>query len=186
MQVVKHLDAMTNLIVGVGQAQLLRKQISNELNFSCRLDSKLLCCALKNMNTGILKDIRAHYRDQEKNPYPKEDNPLLGELCKYLECAGLSDPVTKIYITSDPLQGFAVFLFAFLLSKLSALTYSKEFDTMMRRDRKVLIDGAPLIYGVVTILQQFHPSYVAHVSFCVIFGFGALCGNDMFNFVASS
>lgn len=82
--VTKHLEQVVDFILEVGQAQLLRKQISNELNFSCQLDSKLLCCALKNMNTGILKDIRAHYRDQETMPYPKDNNPLLGELSKYV------------------------------------------------------------------------------------------------------
>ena len=58
----------------------------------------------------------------------------------------MSDPLTKIYITSDPLQGFVVFLFAFLLRYLPTLAYNKEFDTLARADKKVLIDGAPLVY----------------------------------------
>jgi len=161
--VTKHLEAICDTILEVGQCQLLRKQISNELNFSCQLDSKLLCCTLKNMNTAILKDIRAHYRNQDTMPYPKDNNPLLSELSKYLECAGLSDPLTKIYITSDPLQGLVIFLFAFLLTYLAQLRYSSVFDTVVRRDKKVLIDGAPLTYGIVTILQQFHPTYTVQL-----------------------
>ena len=183
--VTKHLEQVVDIILEVGQAQLLRKQISNELNFSCQLDSKLLCCALKNMNTGILKDIRAHYRDQETMPYPKDKNPLLGELSKsvlavaflsfflgldglnecgcgtefsltlpdvymltptrYLECAGLSDPLTKIYITSDPLQGFVIFLFSFLLTYLAQLGYSRVFDTLVRRDKKVRVRACRML-----------------------------------------
>jgi hypothetical protein len=33
-------------------------------------------------------------------PYPEEDNPLLSELSRYLETAGINDPFMKIYITT--------------------------------------------------------------------------------------
>lgn len=34
----------------VGQIQILRQQIANELNYSCRFDSKHLSAALENLN----------------------------------------------------------------------------------------------------------------------------------------
>lgn len=34
----------------VGQMQILRQQIANELNYSCRFDSKHLAAALENLN----------------------------------------------------------------------------------------------------------------------------------------
>lgn len=34
----------------VGQMQILRQQITNELNYSCRFDSKHLAAALENLN----------------------------------------------------------------------------------------------------------------------------------------
>jgi WASH complex subunit strumpellin len=66
--------------------------------FACRLDSTLLFCALTTLNRAILQDIRAHYHSLDR-PYPPEGNPLLGELSKYLEAAGIADPLTTIYIT---------------------------------------------------------------------------------------
>ena len=41
---------MINYILGIGQAQLLRRQISHELQFSCHLDSNLLEHSLTNLN----------------------------------------------------------------------------------------------------------------------------------------
>lgn len=34
----------------VGQMQILRQQIANELNYSCKFDSKHLAAALENLN----------------------------------------------------------------------------------------------------------------------------------------
>nr|XP_054772878.1 LOW QUALITY PROTEIN: WASH complex subunit 5-like [Lytechinus pictus] len=39
-----------NVVLKVGQMQLLRRQIANELNFSCKFDSKFLASALETMN----------------------------------------------------------------------------------------------------------------------------------------
>ena len=46
---------MINYILGVGQAQLLRKQISHELQFSCHLDSNLLEHSLSNLNKALVR-----------------------------------------------------------------------------------------------------------------------------------
>jgi WASH complex subunit strumpellin len=75
--------AMLDYILRIGQAQLIRRHIANELYFSCKLDSHLLCNALDNMNKSVLKDIREHYRN-EANPYPETSNPVLPEISKYL------------------------------------------------------------------------------------------------------
>lgn len=37
----------------VGQMQILRQQITNELNYSCKFDSKHLAAALDNMNKSV-------------------------------------------------------------------------------------------------------------------------------------
>lgn len=45
----------TDAILRVGQIQILRRQIANELNFSCKFDSKFLSSALETMNRLVLR-----------------------------------------------------------------------------------------------------------------------------------
>ena len=63
LQLRREFDDQLEVVLSIGQQQLLRRQISNELNFSCQLDSNLLCVALKAMNKSLMLDIRAHYRN---------------------------------------------------------------------------------------------------------------------------
>uniref|UniRef100_A0A6I8NTA6 WASH complex subunit 5 n=1 Tax=Ornithorhynchus anatinus TaxID=9258 RepID=A0A6I8NTA6_ORNAN len=93
--------AYLEAIMKVGQMQILRQQIANELNYSCRFDSKYLAAALENLNKAILADIEAHYQDPSL-PYPKEDNTLLYEITAYLEAAGIHNPLNKVRLPPYP------------------------------------------------------------------------------------
>ena len=81
----KFMHPMLDLVLKIGQAQLLRRQLTFVLQFSCRRDANLLYQALTTMNTAVLNDVREHYRSPDTKPYPKESNPLLGQLNKLLE-----------------------------------------------------------------------------------------------------
>lgn len=108
------------IIRRIGQALLVRKQITNVLKLSCQLDSHLLHQALDSYNRGLLNDINRHYEDPIKYPhYPSINNPILYELTTLLEACGLDDPLLKVYITTTPLEGLPEFLFLFLLTYLS-------------------------------------------------------------------
>jgi WASH complex subunit strumpellin len=102
----------------IGQGQLIRRQISILLQFDCQLDAHLLYQALDTFNNGLLNDIKKHYTNPEKFDYPKDENPLLFETTALLESCGLDDPLQKIYITTQPLEGLPVLLFLFLLTYL--------------------------------------------------------------------
>eukprot|EP00823_Brevimastigomonas_motovehiculus_P005461 TRINITY_DN4036_c0_g1_i1.p1 TRINITY_DN4036_c0_g1~~TRINITY_DN4036_c0_g1_i1.p1 ORF type:complete len:1167 (+),score=288.35 TRINITY_DN4036_c0_g1_i1:375-3503(+) len=145
-------------VVRIGQMQLLRRQIANELNFSCKSDSKLLSCALDVMNKALLNDLKAHYAKPEQRPYP--GNELISELSAFLETAGISSPITKIYITTEPLEGIPVLMFLFVLAQLTALQWKKNISTLVCANRAVPLDGGPLVVGVITLLKQFHSSHV--------------------------
>ncbi|OXB82938.1 UNVERIFIED_CONTAM: hypothetical protein H355_009848 [Colinus virginianus] len=125
--------AYLDSIMKVGQMQILRRQITNELNYSCRFDSKHLAAALENLNKAILADIEAHYQNPSL-PYPKEDNTLLYEITAYLEAAGIHNPLNK---TSG------VFFCAGVVCRRPA-------------DQ---IDWLPLVLGLLTLLKQFHSRY---------------------------
>ncbi|KAG8515502.1 WASH complex subunit 5, partial [Galemys pyrenaicus] len=141
----------------VGQMQILRQQIANELNYSCRFDSKHLAAALENLNKALLADIEAHYQDPTL-PYPKEDNTLLYEITAYLEAAGIHNPLNKIYITTKRLPYFPVVNFLFLIAQLPKLQYNKNLGMVCRKPADP-VDWPPLVLGLLTLLKQFHSRY---------------------------
>ncbi|XP_044148704.1 WASH complex subunit 5 [Bufo gargarizans] len=148
-----YLDA----IMKVGQMQILRQQIANELNYSCKFDSKHLAAALDNFNEAILSDIQAHYKDPTL-PCPKEDNTLLYEITAYLEAAGTHNPLNKIYITTKQLSFFPIVNFLFLIAQLPKLQYNKSLGMTCRKPADA-IDWLPLVLGLLTLLKQFHSRY---------------------------
>ncbi len=103
----------------IGQSQLVRRQISNLLRFGCQLDAHLYHLSLDTFNRAIVKEVHNHYRDPEKHPYPSNtENPLIVETTNLLAACGLDDPLQKIYITTNPLEGLPQILFLFLLTYL--------------------------------------------------------------------
>ncbi|KAI0224187.1 hypothetical protein LSAT2_024791 [Lamellibrachia satsuma] len=113
------------------------------------------CHALQNFNNGLLTDIQRHYQDPSL-PYPKEENPLMFELTSYLESAGISNPLTKIYITTKRLSCLPLFNFLFIVSQLPKLVYLKSIGELICKKPSDPIDGVPFIHGIITLLKQFH------------------------------
>lgn len=155
------------VVCRVGQMQLLRRQIANILNFSCKLDANALHCALETFNASLLADIQAHYAHPDTKPYPgsDDDNPLLVELSRFLETAGISDPFTKIYITTDPLDAVPLLVFLFAISVLPKFTYSGHLGILMpakHASKKEAVDATSLVVGIITLLKQFHSSHTQH------------------------
>ncbi|ETO31378.1 hypothetical protein RFI_05744 [Reticulomyxa filosa] len=120
----------------------------------------MLVCALESMNDAVLHDIKAHYRQPTK-PYPNDDNPVLGNLDKLLDFVGISNPMAKIYVTSDPLEGLATLLFFFVVATIERLQWFPEFNTLalVSNKGKEVLDGTALAVGVLTLLKQFHPTH---------------------------
>lgn len=102
----------------IGQGQLIRRQIANLLQFGCQLDAHLLYQSLDTFNRSLVNEVQRHYAQPEKHPYPAKENPLLFETTVLLEACGLDDPMHKIYVTTQPLEGLPVLLFLFLLNYL--------------------------------------------------------------------
>ncbi|KAK9513426.1 hypothetical protein VZT92_026962 [Zoarces viviparus] len=149
--------AYLEAIMKVGQMQILRQQIANELNYSCKFDSKHLAAALENLNKSLLADIEAHYQDPSL-PYPKEDNTLLYDITAHLEAAGIHNPLNKIYITTKRLPYFPIINFLFIIAQLPKLQYNKN-QGMTCKKATDPVDWPPLVLGVLTLLKQFHSRY---------------------------
>uniref|UniRef100_A0A8D0WEL5 WASH complex subunit 5 n=1 Tax=Sus scrofa TaxID=9823 RepID=A0A8D0WEL5_PIG len=130
--------AYLEAIMKVGQMQILRQQIANELNYS-------------------LLVLETHLWDPSL-PYPKEDNTLLYEITAYLEAAGIHNPLNKIYITTKRLPYFPVVNFLFLIAQLPKLQYNKNLGMVCRKAADP-VDWPPLVLGLLTLLKQFHSRY---------------------------
>eukprot|EP01116_Phalansterium_solitarium_P008575 TRINITY_DN22505_c0_g1_i1.p1 TRINITY_DN22505_c0_g1~~TRINITY_DN22505_c0_g1_i1.p1 ORF type:complete len:1148 (-),score=576.86 TRINITY_DN22505_c0_g1_i1:152-3595(-) len=140
----------------VGQMQLLRRQIANTLTNACQLDSNLLASTLVVANKSILKDVQEHYVSPDTKPYPSDESAVLADLTEYLETAGINDPYTKIYVTTDPISHIGLIMFMFAISQISVLEYSSHLSILVHKKDKRSYDIAPLVVGIITILKQFH------------------------------
>lgn len=147
------------IIMKIGQMQLVRKQIAQLLNFQCKLESNNLYGALDVINRSLLTDIRAHYASPDTKPYPDDDNPLLTELTKYLETSGISDPFMKIYVTSPPIEHYGVLMFFFVISQMSKFVFNPTLGILGSANKKGGVDGTVFLVGVLTFLKQFHSVY---------------------------
>lgn len=81
------------------------------------MDAHILYQALDTFNRALLGDVRQHYLDPTR-PCPSQDSPLLFETTVLLEACGLDDPMHKIYLTTQPLEGLPILLFLFVLAYL--------------------------------------------------------------------
>jgi hypothetical protein len=117
------------VISKIGQMQLIRRQISQLLNFQCKLESNNLYCALEVSNRSLLTDIQAHYANPDTKPYPDDENPLLPELTKYLETSGLNDPFVKVG-ESEPQFSLDFHLMSFSLCLNLDLYHNHSFGTL--------------------------------------------------------
>ena len=111
----------------IGQGQLIRRQISNILKFGCELDAHMLYQALDTFNKSIMNEVRKHYQYPDKHPYPPKENPLLFETSLLTEACGMDDPLHKIYITTQPVEGLPVLLLLFLLTYLPKVRYLPRY-----------------------------------------------------------
>lgn len=98
-------------------------------------------------------EIKSHKNDSTKNPPPTS---LLSELNKYLEYAGLYNPLHKIYVIEKGTHHYAVLLFILVISYLPKLQYCKNVTGLLAKKLSDGLDGNPLIIGIVTILKQLH------------------------------
>nr|XP_018671591.1 WASH complex subunit 5 isoform X1 [Ciona intestinalis] len=138
----------------IGQIQLIRRQIGNELNFSCKFESKSLASGVYTMNKALLTAVEAHYKDPEK-PYPNDDS-MMFELTSFIDGMGMGEVMKKIYITTKRLSHFSLLCFLFTITQLQKLQYSKPLCGLVCKKVNDSVDAPPFIIGMLTLLQQFH------------------------------
>ncbi|KAL9649133.1 hypothetical protein ABK040_004155 [Willaertia magna] len=166
-------------IMSIGTCQLLRRELANQLLFSCKLNANPLYHALQNVNDAIQKDFIF------KNNLNLKNNPILSELTNYLSTTGLHSPFDKIYLTPqyvtnhfnntnntsntsnnntfhfneyNDIQHVGLVCFLFLLHVMDKFIYNSSIDCLISKKKGDILDGTPFIIGILTILKQFHIS----------------------------
>lgn len=148
-----------DVTLAVGQLQLIRRQIASSLNFTCKLDAGFFYHSLETMNRSLIKDIQAHSLDTTQ-PYPVEkDSPLVTELSKYVESSGITDPFKKIYVTTKPIDNYALLIFLFTLSQIDKFQFNSQLGITTHRKDKTQYDIAAFVIGIITLLKQFHSTH---------------------------
>jgi WASH complex subunit strumpellin len=94
-----------------------------------------LSCALDVMNNAVINDVKAHYSRPDSKAYPA--NPILPNISKYLDVAGINNPITKIYMTTDSVEGLPVLMFLFVLAQMNKLQFDGTLSTLTCKDKKV-------------------------------------------------
>lgn len=174
----KILPLFLQFILSIGQIQLIRKQIAHELNFTAKLESKILNDHVENFNHLLIEALQQHYSAPDTTPqFPGRDTHLLSEISSLIEACGIMNPMTKIYVTTKPIEHLPLIMFLFVLHHMQSLVYSKKRNTLINVAHAsapnpaakskaksavpaaAVFDGAPLIVGVVTVLQQFHSDH---------------------------
>jgi len=147
------LQPMRSYLLEVGQLQLVRRRLAHELRFSARLDSKLLHGSLSALSGAVLSDVRQHYHRSDSKPYPDADAPLLPELARHLQAAGLADPFERIYLLTEPQPLLPLFLAVLAIREAPMLAYDRDFGTLACRAPGGGTDGYALAVGMATILR---------------------------------
>jgi len=155
-------NPLLDCVCNVGQIQLLREQIAATLRLASKTDAGSLHGVLDVLNKSLMKDIQAHYKDPENLPYPDQESPLLPDISKYLDSAGLSDALTKIYVTTEGTDVLSFIIFLTLMSVIDEYTFNPLLGvaTSVSKKDKTRRDSTPLIVGIVTLLRQCHSSHM--------------------------
>lgn len=150
----KLMPPLTVCFCRIGQMQLLRKMLRNELRLSSKLDASKLSFAANSMNLAMMR----HLVDQN-GAMDYESRILFDKISDIVVSTGGGDPMATIFFsTADPLEGLPVLITLFVISQLSKSDYNEEMGSLSGEEEEPF-DGWAMAAGISTCLRQFHPSY---------------------------
>lgn len=71
-----------------------------------------------------MSDVKKHYADPTR-PYPDEDGALTSELSIFLEWCGMTQPLNRIYITTQALAPLSMVLLLTVINQIPKIHYAK-------------------------------------------------------------
>lgn len=158
---------LLDLVLKIGNMQLLRHLISFTLNTECKFEAKHMEGALKTLNEAVLGEIQK--KDIEiKFEILKQKRELLLELSVRLDWAGITDPIKKCYIEHPSINNMSLVMFLLTLIQLHKLYFCKNTASLLSKKLQDPVDSVILSVGVQTVLQQFDElqlmNYISYIS----------------------
>uniref|UniRef100_A0A8D8QYM0 WASH complex subunit strumpellin n=1 Tax=Cacopsylla melanoneura TaxID=428564 RepID=A0A8D8QYM0_9HEMI len=153
----KYMTAVNDYLIKIGQLQILRQLLRNELSSCAQFESKNLHLCLETLNKSLLNDLREYY-SKEGMPLPTDNQELMRNISAYLKWIGQDNPYHKIYVTTRNIPYFPLFMFLYSLSILSKVTYSTPQDLFLTKKGYEYYHTDCVVVLVVlhTLFHQFH------------------------------
>lgn len=79
-----------------------------------------------------MSDVKKHYADPTR-PYPDEDGALTSELSIFLEWCGMTQPLNRIYITTQALNPLSMVLLLTVINQIPKIHYAKMLGMLDRK-----------------------------------------------------
>lgn len=156
----KLMNAMQDCVMKIGHYQLLRLHIQSRLNAAIHLESGVLAGTLSNFNKALLLDVEQHYIHPDTAPYPSQESPLLPEVSKFLEAAGMGDPLSRVYVAGELLPSFDYLMFVLTCEILGKMVSDPKMPgVLVGKSSRDGLDGVTFATGLATMMKQFHSAY---------------------------
>ena len=135
----------------VGQAQLLRRAARNELKIHAEVNARRFKHATIALNKA--------YLDRVSDDLSADDLPSLELVMDALAQIGEGDVLSTEFLGTDPLEGLPVLLALFVVAHAKEFIFDADFGSLVLSKEEYGLDGWPLVFGMATLLRQFHQSY---------------------------
>ncbi|KAF7991199.1 hypothetical protein HCN44_002761 [Aphidius gifuensis] len=145
-------QSMIDCLLKIGNYQLLRSNISYELNTACKFEAKHMEASLRTFNNALLNELKKKKYNQHIND---DENQLIRELSVRLEWTGINDPLNKKFIQFLNYHNFDCILFLFTIYHLHKLYYCKNTASLLSKKIQDPIDSIVFTIGIHTLLRQF-------------------------------
>lgn len=146
----------------IGQMQLLRMQLKNELQLGSRIEATKLSNLITTRNKRFLNNL------VENEGVLTEDKCMtLQNISDLLISTGAAEPMHSVFFKNELLEGLPVLIVLFIIKATSDLNYDSDFGALVGSKEEDPFDGWTLVAGIATLLRQFHPSY-AKITFALL------------------
>lgn len=165
----KYITGINDFMIKIGQLQILRQLLRNELGSCAQFESKNLHLCLDTLNKSLLNDIRQYYSQQGVS-LPTDNQHFMISVTSFLKWIGEDNPYHKIYVTTRNIPYFPLFMFFYSLNVLSKVTYNTSQDLFLTKKGYEYYHTDSIVVLVVlhTLFHQFHrdisDQYLAYMS----------------------
>jgi hypothetical protein len=157
-KLVKLMVPLTKSFCRIGQLQLLRKMLKNELRLT--VDSKVShSCVVA--NKGVMYNL-ANNQDNMNNKNIDKTMDSLNKMSDVILSSGLADPMSTVFLRTDSLEGLPSLITLFIIHAMRELNFDSDFGSFVGKEDET-IDGWCIVTGIATTLRQFNASYIQSV-----------------------